>query len=112
MKIKSLTPNEDILVCTFVANTVAYDENAKITVHFSNGYALDILRNDKRIFVEIMHEIKGEKPIRRYLSDNDRLDTDGAFVYNAREVRRFFEVVAKAESDFEVAFAYGRLTQL
>lgn len=116
MKIKALTQNEDTIVCTFVASTVANDENAEITVQFSNGYALDILRDGTRIFIEIMHEIKptvkGEKPIRRYLSDNDRIDTDGAFVYNSREIRRFFEIVAKAESTFEVAFAYGRLKQL
>jgi hypothetical protein len=100
----SVSKFEDELAREFMYGTITEYDAVDVFATFSNGYTVEILRNHNLIFVEIS---RGECK----LSYSDHIDTDGAFVYKDEELITLINAVANAETDFDVGFAYGRLTQ-
>lgn len=104
MKFISFSKFEDDFARNFICDTIAQNDYINICTTFANGYTVEALKSYYQIFVEVS---RGDCK----LSHSDHIDTDGAFEYKEDEIRKFINAIANAENDFEVGFAYGRLTQ-
>lgn len=93
----SNTTTEDTIVLQNALYTITCNASISVSVTFANGYDVNMVRSHSTIYIDVL---KGS------LYFNEHL----VFEYDDGEVIDFVSAVAKAESDFNVGFAYGRLT--
>lgn len=93
----STTTLEDAFVREITLDTVTNNESISVSTTFANGYAINMVRSHSTIYIDVL---KGS------LYFNEHL----VFEYDEGELEYFIHKMSTAESDFDVGFAYGRLT--
>lgn len=88
---------EDAIIRKFVLDTVASNKAVAIDVVFTNGYAVNMVRNHSTIAIDVL---KGSMYYNTHLM----------FKYDEGEFEDFINAISTAETDFAVGFACGKLT--
>ena len=88
---------EDEVVRKVTLDTVSNNENVAVSTTFANGYAVNIVRNNNTICIDVL---KGSMYYNTHL----------VFKYDEGEFEYFINAVSTAETEFEVGFACGKLT--